>query len=463
VVAPVLVNHWVTPDPRQVREVIPNWAVEQWARLGLDPARLSERLATAADAVAGTRVEQVIGSVADPLAPKGWRPRPPEPQRVALALDHFQRLIGQPGGPPRPFTPLEEAVKTTSDNAAVEVLSELTNLFPALIETPLFRLAGTEEAIRQMLALVDRARLRFEQLSADLEAQAVTAFDLLAAHVSNHRGARRLTAAEVADAITRYPASHYKAVLAQGSVRAYRRIRDRLAELLTEVSGCRVRVEGCRPILKTDADVLAPPAEPSELLPLGCSTTEEAAQTFLRSLTDEDLIALDARVQEGLERTFGGLYQACLNSTEGLDGVLQVVREEVRAYLGGRIGNADLASMLLRRYGSEQVAREGLAQTFDAAAPALVGNGPWAREAVSVLASPDGPVCRLAAQAAPDGTMAVITSNEILLYREYPRVPLSAFAQLGPAWAAAYRAAPDAQQATPHTRTDVTRWTDVDS
>ena len=51
----------------------------------------------------------------------------------------------------------------------------------------------------------------------------------------------------------------------------------------------------------------------------------------------------------------------------------------------------------------------------------------------------------------------------MLLYREYPRVPLAAVPQLGPAWAAAYRAAPDTQQATPHARTDVTRWTDVDS
>jgi len=43
-------------------------------------------------------------------------------------------------------------------------------------------------------------------------------------------------------------------------------------------------------------------------------------------------------------------------------------------------------------------------------------------------------------------------------------VPLAAVPQLGPAWAAAYRAAPeDTQQATPHARTDITRWTDVDS
>lgn len=458
VVAPVLVNHWVTPDLRQVREVIPSWAVDQWTRLGLDPARLTVRLADAADAATGARVEQVIAGATDPLTPKGWLPRPPEPERVSLVLDRLQRLLGRPAGPPRPYTPLEEAVKEASDRAAAEVVADLTALFPALIETPLFRLAGTEEAIRQVLALVDRARLRFEQQAADLETQAGAAFDLLAAHAGYLRGARKLTSAEVAEAIVRYPTGQYKSILAQGAVRAYRRVRDRLAELLSEVSGCRVRVEGCRPKLKAEADTPAPAAAPGDLLPAGCATPEDAAQAFLRSLTDEDLAALDAGVQEGLERSFGGLYQACLNSTEGLDGVLRVVREEARAYLDGRVGDADLGSMLARQFGDQ-----GLARAFEGAAPTLVGGGPWARDAVAVLAGPDGPVRQMAAAAAPPTAATTDARDEVLLYREYPRVPLAAVPQLGPAWAAAYRAAPDTQQTTPHARTDVTRWTDVDS
>jgi serine/threonine protein kinase len=463
VVAPVLVNHWVTPDPRQVREVIPNWAVEQWTRLGLDPARLTVRLADVADAAAGARVEQVIASITDPLASKGWLARPPEPDRVALVLDRLQRLFGRPAGPPRPFTPLEEAVKAASDAAAAEVLADLTALLPALIETPLFRLAGTEEAIRQMLALVDRARLRFEQQAGDLETQAAAAFDLLAAHAGYQRGTRKLTAAELAEAVARYPAGQYKAVLAHGAVRAYRRLRDRLADLLTEVSGVRVRVEGCRGKLQAEADTPAGPAAPGDLLPAGCTTPEDAAQAFLRSLTDEDLVALDARVQEGLERLSGGLYQACLNSTEGLDAVLRVVREEVRAYLNGRVGAADLGSMLLRHHGDPRAATQGLARTFEAASPALVGGGPWSKDAVAILTGPDGPVRDLAVAAAPRTAITADAPDEVLLYREYPRVPLAAVPQLGPAWAAAYRSAPDTQQATPHARTDVTRWTDVDS
>jgi hypothetical protein len=464
VIAPVLVHHWVTPDPKQVREVIPAWAAEQWARVGLDPSRLTVQLAEAADRAAGAKIDQVIAIATDPLVRKGWLARPPEPEKVSLVLDQLQRLLGRPQGPPRPLTAVEEAVKEAAGRAASAAHADLAALFPRLIEAPLFRLAGTEEAIRQVLILLDRTRLKFEQQAAELEAAAGAAFDQLVAHANYQKGTRKLTAVEFAEAVNRYPNGQYRLVLAQGVVRAYRRVRDRLADLLTEVAGCRTRIDECRPKLKAEADTLAPAAAPGDLLPTGCGTPEDAAQAFLRSLTDEDLTALDTRVQEGLERTFGGLYQACLNSAEGLDGLLQVVREEARAYLNERIGDVDLGSMLVRHFGDLRAAAEGLMRAYhEGAAPALVGGGPWAKEEVAVVAGPAGPVRELAAPVLPEGTTVAAARDEVLIYREYPRVPLSAVPQLGPAWSAAYREFPDAQQATPHARIDVTCWTDVDS
>ena len=58
--------------------------------------------------------------------------------------------------------------------------------------------------------------------------------------------------------------------------------------------------------------------------------------------------------------------------------------------------------------------------------------------------------------------MPATTPDEVVIYREWPAVPLAALDQLGPAWEAAYRAAPDQTQTTPHTRTDITRWLTVD-
>ena len=54
------------------------------------------------------------------------------------------------------------------------------------------------------------------------------------------------------------------------------------------------------------------------------------------------------------------------------------------------------------------------------------------------------------------------SADEVLLYREYTHVPLSALPQLGPLAEDAYKAAIDAQAASPHTRSDVPAWQDVE-
>ena len=61
-------------------------------------------------------------------------------------------------------------------------------------------------------------------------------------------------------------------------------------------------------------------------------------------------------------------------------------------------------------------------------------------------------------------TSAAVThsTDEVAIYREWPQVPLSALAQLGPAWEAAYRAAPELNQTSAHTRTDITCWLPID-
>ena len=170
-------------------------------------------------------------------------------------------------------------------------------------------------------------------------------------------------------------------------------------------------------------------------------------------------------MQDGLERTFGGLYQACLNSTEGPEGLLRVVREEARAYLDARLGEVDLAAMFgpVRQSGDQ---RAELARSFEAAAPALVGGGPWAQDAVAVLAGRRRAGCGSwpPTAAPPDGRRRSPPGRGAAV----PGVPARC------RWRRCRSSArrgrpptappPDTQQATPHARTDVTRgptWTRV--
>jgi hypothetical protein len=69
-----------------------------------------------------------------------------------------------------------------------------------------------------------------------------------------------------------------------------------------------------------------------------------------------------------------------------------------------------------------------------------------------------------AAAAPPDVYPAEAnTPDEVVVYREYPHVPLAALPQCGPAFVAAYHGAAEQFQCVPHTRVDVTRWVGVDS
>jgi hypothetical protein len=98
--------------------------------------------------------------------------------------------------------------------------------------------------------------------------------------------------------------------------------------------------------------------------------------------------------------------------------------------------------------------------------PPLKLFGPERSETV-ILAGPDGEAAGqfqdLGDAALPNAPAAYVTSpDEVLVYREYAHVPLTALPQLGPLAEEAYKAAGEAQGASPHSRADVPTWQDVE-
>ncbi|OWK35795.1 tubulin-like doman-containing protein [Fimbriiglobus ruber] len=468
ILAPVLLNHWVSTDPAHVRQVIPGWVANQWTRLGTAPDKITTRLSDAANQAAGGPIQELVARTTEILLPKGWLARLPDPDRVTAAVDQWQRIFGkQQGVVARPPTAVEEAVAATADDLTALARSEITALFHGLVETPAFRLAGTEEAARQMLAVLNKARVQLDKQAAALETGTATALEQILAYTNFQKGMKKVSATDFAAAVGQYPSGQHQLMLIRGVLRVYRELKELLTEILGDVSAYRQRAEACRRDLALESEFPAPGCGPGELLPARCPTTEDAAQVFIGSLTDDDLIALDTKVQERLERTFGGLYQACVNSIDGPLGLLREVRTAARAYLDARLGEADVAGMFAQHYGTADAAVAELRRAFDRAAPPLVGPGPWAQSAVTVFGSPTGaggdPVRDLAARMLPDAAATATVPDEVVIYREYSAVPLAAVPQLGPAWAAAYRVVPDAQQINPHARLDVTAWVDVDT
>jgi hypothetical protein len=467
VIAPVLLGHWLTADPAHLNAVVPRWAHERWQALGLTPEAARGRLRAAADAQLGEPLAAFVARTFDPLVPKGWLAKLPDPPLVAAAVQRVVTLFGPPRETPgRGPGPLAQAVAAEADKLAAEASAQIAELVPALLDTPGFRVSGAEEVARRLLLAVEQQLTAARGLVAPTEGKAAAAYDRLLHYTSAHKGVRKPTAGELAESLREYPECGFEAVLSKQLVAVYQAVLDTLVARLNDLGHCRKRLEEYQIHMAAEAETPLPAAVPDALLPPGCTTVEEAAQKYLGSLDDQDLNALEQRFQQRVSEAMGGLFEACVNSADGPEVMFRLLRDTARDYLTERLGEVDLAGMVRAKAGSPTAVAEALDRALAAASPAVAGRGPWAKNEVCVFASPAGPGGEPLAQAAaallPPTAVLANTPNEVLFYREWPRVPLSALDQLGPAWEAAYRAAADLTQTTAHTRTDITSWLPVD-
>jgi hypothetical protein len=468
IIAPVVMAHWVSPERQLLQSVVPRWVDQFRDRIGLSNELLTARLKLAASDAAGGDIDVLVSQVCETLSPRGWLGRTPEPEKIIVALDWLTKLLG----PPRESlnqqpTAVQEAMEFAATQAYRELEQELTAFIPNLLDHPEFRLVGTEEAIRLTLINLEKCSGQLESRIKSQETTAGRAFDLLAQAQYQHKGTRKITAQEIADAARDYPREWLSVQIHKLLIDIYGRLHAQLLERLKDITQCRTRVEEFHQHLVADAERPAEFPRNWELLPVGCESTEDASQRFLGVLNDDDLVELEALVQRGIAEEFGGVYEACLNSTEGPDALLRIMRQTTRHYLDGRLGAIDLAGMMRQKYRSQLAVRQALEQAYQDARPGLIGNGPWTSSEVTLFAAPEGaagtPIAQQVCDWLPPSARTVSLADEIVFFREYPRVPLSSLSQLGPAWQAAYHASSEILQASAHSRVDIDEWIDVDS
>jgi hypothetical protein len=122
--------------------------------------------------------------------------------------------------------------------------------------------------------------------------------------------------------------------------------------------------------------------------------------------------------------------------------------------------------MFLGKFGDSDRAARALRLAYDEAAPTLIkpSSEDWGE--ICLVALPPGeagePFHHVARKALTKREIDLAPStNEILLQREYTRLPLTAVPQSGPLAENAYTQALYANAAPPHTRTDVGEWADI--
>jgi hypothetical protein len=464
VVSGVMLDHWVSPDPGRAREIVPAWTAQLWSRLGLDLEGFVEHLRHSADKVFDADAEKLLRQIGDTVQPKGWLNRTPDAAQVGNALVQWEKYIGHPvASANRIATPIEEAIRLTAADLATAAQAELASSVPRLIDDPAYRLAGAEEAARQLLADLSKKVAALNTQADQLDAAALLNHDAMAAHA---HGTARIAANVLAEALKEYPRQRFQATLARRAARTYAALKDSLTIIKNDVAGCRQRMLGYKAVLLGEMDQPIPPPGPHVVMPVGCASIEEAAKRYLDVLTDDDLQEMETAVQRGVEAACGGLYEACLNTGETGSILLGILRREARAYLDARLGDVDLAAMFDQKFGSPHLVADAFRSDFQEAEPSLVEPGPWSREATAIFAAPEGESgsrLREAAESVAEAELRHVTlPDEVVFFREYHRVPLAALPHFGPAWQAAYDSAAETLQCSPHTRIDVAQWRPID-
>ncbi len=486
-----LVTNWMSKDGKPIRIASQAWIDEQMEARELGADRFIRRLDEACAQTLGLVPEDAFPTILKPLTSRltqaagkpgsegrgSWlkSARPvdaPElsPEAFAIPLKCLADLIGKPGDDPTE-TPCQvvPALKEVADRLAAEWGQKLTELHVRMIERPGFRLAGAEEGIRHVVAAIEKALQHYEPLLRDLQEKAAAGFVQLQAFASPPKASRRPLppAHELLDLLKSYPKWRYQSLVMQHVITAFVGLRGHLSDELREVNFCRVRLTELLRLFEGEGSSAgtgpAPSALPAsaglQLLPSGCKSLQEAAQTFLGAVENETMLELDTRVEALLKKDFTALVQVCVsNAGVVLRNLEAAMRRTAETFAAEYLHQTDAAEIFLDQHPEQDAAGARLAAAFQEAAPA---NAPAAAPApeLCVLAAPAstaGDQLRDLARAAMPGVEMTNGADDcIVIYRETSSLPLNALEHLGPTAKDAYRQMCAAENFTPHTRNDV--------
>jgi serine/threonine protein kinase len=532
-----LVERWMSKDSKPLREPVQTWVLDQWTRAELGTESFINQLTRECAQRMGREPEATFKEILQPLVDKyapqngsasGTSAMPPRsPSKVAAAsagktvemsaeeiaetLSQFQELLGQPteDGPLDLGGSLAQQVCEAAEHIGKVWAQKLAELPARLIEDPAFRLAGAEEAVRQLGTMLEQVLQHHEPLYKDLAGRAQEAYERLRALAAPAwglgpgdrelqktssslflRNGRRSTvpATDVLELFRGCAKWRYQSLVLNQMSSTFVTLRGHMADQMREVNFCRVRLgellrtlsedqagdasrvagSGSKPGLPSATPQL--PADSRVIFPSGCKDLTAAAADLLSKVGPEALKDLDSRMEAMLQQKFRALAYVCLSDTNALAAVHRAMLDTAGAFAAESFGPpTDVARLFFEQHPDEEQAETELAGFFDQAAPASLGapsaSAPSEPKAeLCVLLTPPGDAGQRfgeVAQRAVHGVELHATCGgagataEIVLYRERSNLPLANLEQLGTEARDAYLRMTSTEHFTPHSRLDV--------
>jgi serine/threonine protein kinase len=520
-----LVQRWMTKDARPLREVVTQWLGDQWEEHGFGADRLIGRFQQGCEKVFGQSPESIFqaihNNVTASLKPVTAKTPPNAPEAalnitvLVQAMGQLEELVGIPEEC-RPPTRVGEpsgyqagSLETSLKDVAVQVTDQyeqkLSEIVVWLIEQPNYRLAGAEEALRQLRAAIEQSLQTHEQLAHELQQRAAQVYHRIHKLLDNPSAAtpsssiwrqtfsRRPAAGpspiivELLELVRAFPKLRYQSMIMQYVTTLYVSLRGLLSDQMREVDYCRARLGELLSLLSTpgapassDSGQSTPGAGPDGtggdqplaggryLFTEGCKSLEEAVARLEGTVGVAELVELDGRMQALLRRQFKALVHVCMSSANMLKTLFPAMLKEARAYLRARLGEIHVADIYLRQFGTvnpetkwTKEAENDLTAAIEQAAPEVAAAS--AERELNILAVPPGEAeelfRELAAKAAHRTRWTPATcTDEIVIYREHTLRCLADLKQMGPMGQDAYQKLIAQDHFTPHSRCDVLEW-----
>ena len=456
-----LLQRWTSKEAAHLREPIAAWLGQQWAQRKLGFDQMVEGFNAAAQASLREDPEKVFDALLDPI-----RTRTPSGARLDTAaacgmLDQWIKLVGKPPceDGDNPGT-LHAPLSARYEAAAKDAEAQLAFMAVSFLEQPQYRLAGAEEAVRQIGERLKQQVETLEPVRRDLDREVTTTYGRLIQTMGGLGGWKGAATAEILDLLRTYPRKRLQLHILDFSLAVYRKLLSNAPEYLREISFCRGTLNDMHTTLTKTVGPGGESVGPGKLiLPDGCKTLDDVADGFLAGLNPEEILAFDQQVQKETTRKFRGLAAVCLKPAEKGPPFRELLLAKARAFLDERLETADPAAVFFRHRPGTQTDHPLIGEAFEESGADVTGLSGREQDEMTILAAPPGPdgdrFRAVVAEALPtvNFTPAPLP-DDIAFYREFPRLELSDLPHLGEHAKEAYHQLISGEH-PPHSRTDI--------
>lgn len=333
------------------------------------------------------------------------------------------------------------------------------------------RFGATEEALRYLLSRLDSWAIHHDSKTKEAQLEFAQAVEYLRndvneyerlKHVPKWRWPSMSTPAERLMAIFR---ARYRAMMHDRMAVVYSRFRAMCQEQSSNLALCRTRVQDmAKNILQKEEatstlHLIQDGKTHSVLMPPGYQDIVQVAQTFSKSITNDDLEKIDNRLEKRLEKYCPQLAERFLAS-ESNRSLGQMILHELIDFLDQRLEIEDVIGLILKQ---DPDGVSTLRQLYAQAKPDIVLPYESRAEELAFLLIPETPVGKTLGESARRlfPTMQIIPvtkSDEVVLYRALVGIQLDQLQVLNEAGQQAYQTAQAIEHFTTHARQDVQSW-----